>query len=323
MPIRVAVIGVRGVGKFHAQWFAKEGCEVVAFVSSSPETIAQNETAIKSVVPNFRGQGYCDLREMLEKERPDAVSVCSPHHLHAEHCLEALRHGVHVLCEKPLVWLGQDKLDESLEQTRKVVNEAKERGLKFAVNTQYAASVPHLRQIWGEQGLPQIPERITLTMEAKMRERDTSGVNLWVDLAPHPLSILLALFPDADLELDDIEFEESADSLSAHFSIRWQNNRIPVTVRTRRHSGELERSVSWGEFKTEFVPFVGEDGIYRIRIKWDKGERIVEDFMQVSIRQFVKAVLGEGMPLCDAETAMKQMEWLIALVRKYLTMRRW
>jgi UDP-N-acetylglucosamine 3-dehydrogenase len=104
MPIRVAVIGVRGVGKFHAQWFAKEGCEVVAFVSSSPETIAQNETAIKSVVPNFRGQGYCDLREMLEKERPDAVSVCSPHHLHAEHCLEALRHGVHVLCEKPLVW---------------------------------------------------------------------------------------------------------------------------------------------------------------------------------------------------------------------------
>jgi hypothetical protein len=49
----------------------------------------------------------------------------------------------------------------------------------------------------------------------------------------------------------------------------------------------------------------------------------VEDFMQVSIRRFVKAVLGEGMPLCDAETAMKQMEWLIALVRKYLTMRRW
>jgi hypothetical protein len=68
---------------------------------------------------------------------------------------------------------------------------------------------------------------------------------------------------------------------------------------------------------------VGEDGIYRIRIKWDKGERIVEDFMQVSIRRFVKAVLGEGTPLCDAETAMKQMEWLIALVRKYLTMRRW
>jgi predicted dehydrogenase len=301
----------------------RKGVKSLLSSVQAPKQLPKTKLPSNRLSPNFRGRGYCDLREMLEKERPDAVSVCSPHHLHAEHCLEALRHGVHVLCEKPLVWLGQDKLDESLEQTRKVVNEAKERGLKFAVNTQYAASVPHLRQIWGEQGLPQIPERITLTMEAKMRERDTSGVNLWVDLAPHPLSILLALFPDADLELDDIEFEESADSLSAHFSIRWQNNRIPVTVRTRRHSGELERSVSWGEFKTEFVPFVGEDGIYRIRIKWDKGERIVEDFMQVSIRQFVKAVLGEGMPLCDAETAMKQMKWLIALVRKYLTMRRW
>jgi len=323
MPIRVAIIGVRGVGKFHAQWYAREGCEVAAFVASSPETIAQNETALKSVVPNFHGRGYCDLREMLGKEKLDAVSVCSPHYLHAEHCLEALKSGVHVLCEKPLVWLGQDKLDESLEQAHKVVNEAKERRLQFAVNTQYAASVPHLRRIWHEQGLPQIPEHITLTMEAKMRERDTSGVNLWIDLAPHPLSILLALFPDADLELDNIEFEEGADSLSAHFSIRWQNTQIPATVRTRRHSGELERSVSWGNFKTEFVPFVGEDRVYRIRIKWDKGERIVEDFMQVSIRQFVKAILGEGAPLCNAEMAMKQMEWLTALVRKYLTMRRW
>ncbi|MEZ8219881.1 Oxidoreductase family, NAD-binding Rossmann fold, partial [Candidatus Fervidibacteria bacterium JGI MDM2 JNZ-1-D12] len=88
-----------------------------------------------------------------------AVSVCSPHHLHAEHCIEALSRGVHVLCEKPLVWLSAGRLDEALEQSRKVVNLAVERNLQFAVNTQYVAAVPYLLQIWDEQGLPKIPEQ--------------------------------------------------------------------------------------------------------------------------------------------------------------------
>jgi len=319
MPLRVAVVGVRGVGKFHAQWYAKEGCEVVAFVGSRPETLAQNERALKSVVPDFRGKGYCDLSEMLEREKLDAVSVCSPHHLHAEHCLEALSRGVHVLCEKPLVWFGPDRLSEALEESRKIVHLAAEKGLRFAVNTQYVAAVPHLLQIWNEQGLPEIPERVTLTMEAKIRERDTSGVDLWIDLAPHPLSVLLALFPGAKIDLDNTVFEEGSDFLVARFPIRHQNHQIPVTVKVRRHGGELERSIAWGEFKVKFLPCVGEDGVYRMQLDWASGRWVVEDFMQVSIRRFVRSVAGEGAPLCDAATALRQMEWLVALTGKYLT----
>jgi len=117
MPLRVAIIGVRGVGKFHAQWYAREGCEVVAFLSSRPDTLAPNEATLKSVLPEFCGLGYADLQEMLEAEQPDAVSVCSPHALHADHCLEVLAYGAHVLCEKPLVWLGTDRLEETLTQS--------------------------------------------------------------------------------------------------------------------------------------------------------------------------------------------------------------
>lgn len=323
MTLKVAIIGVRGVGKFHAQWYARERCEVVAFVSSHPETLVQNEKALKSVVPNFQGRGYTDLGEMLERERPDAVSVCSPHHLHAEHSIEALSRGVHVLCEKPLVWLGPERLSEAVEQAQKVVNLAMERNLQFSVNTQYVAAVPHLLQVLNEQGLPEIPEQITLTMEAKVRERDTSGVNLWIDLAPHPLSLLLALFPEAELNLDNAVFEEGTDSLFAHFSIRHQTRQIPVAVKVRRHGGELERSIAWNDFKVKFLPFVGEDGVYRIKLEWANGYKVVEDFMQVSIRKFVRSVLGEDKPLCDATTALRQMEWLMALTGKYLAMRWW
>ncbi len=45
---------------------------------------------------------YTDWREMLAREKPDALSVCLPNVLHREPVLAALDAGIHVLCEKPL-----------------------------------------------------------------------------------------------------------------------------------------------------------------------------------------------------------------------------
>jgi predicted dehydrogenase len=46
---------------------------------------------------------YTDYQEMLEKEKDiDVIAVCTPNGLHAENSIEAFRHGLHVLCEKPM-----------------------------------------------------------------------------------------------------------------------------------------------------------------------------------------------------------------------------
>ncbi len=44
---------------------------------------------------------YADFGQMLEKERLDAVDICSPPRTHATLALQSLRSGVHVLIEKP------------------------------------------------------------------------------------------------------------------------------------------------------------------------------------------------------------------------------
>src|SRR6185369_13317567 len=44
---------------------------------------------------------YTDFEEMLEKEKPDLVSVVTPPSLHCPMTLAALGRGIHVLCEKP------------------------------------------------------------------------------------------------------------------------------------------------------------------------------------------------------------------------------
>ena len=39
---------------------------------------------------------------MLERERPDAVHICTPHYLHEPMAVEAMKRGCHVFCEKPM-----------------------------------------------------------------------------------------------------------------------------------------------------------------------------------------------------------------------------
>lgn len=54
---------------------------------------------------------YDDYREMLDREKPDLVSVDGPFDRHAEMCVEALRRNISVFCEKPIA-LDFASLDE-------------------------------------------------------------------------------------------------------------------------------------------------------------------------------------------------------------------
>jgi predicted dehydrogenase len=45
---------------------------------------------------------YKSAKEMLKKEKPDLVSVCTPNFNHKELTFLALKHDCHVICEKPI-----------------------------------------------------------------------------------------------------------------------------------------------------------------------------------------------------------------------------
>ncbi|HEV3024679.1 MAG TPA: Gfo/Idh/MocA family oxidoreductase [Pirellulales bacterium] len=71
----------------------------------------ENIVAICDIDENYLGQAekdfpraakYADFRKLLEQNDIDAVTVCTPDHIHAPATLMALRLGKHVYCEKPL-----------------------------------------------------------------------------------------------------------------------------------------------------------------------------------------------------------------------------
>lgn len=95
---RVALIGCGAICGNHIQGILAAGQTLCALCDLLPEKAQQ-------AIEKYQLQDvrvYTDYREMLEREKPDAVHICTPHYLHAEMCVEALERNVHVLCEKPL-----------------------------------------------------------------------------------------------------------------------------------------------------------------------------------------------------------------------------
>lgn len=225
MALKVAVIGASGIGKNHARWFHGHGCDVVAFAGSSSESVARTRTILQQGF-GFSGRGYCDVGEMLQREKPDAVCVSSPPELHYEQVMQCLDTSAHVLCEKPLVGDESRTVDELIAQAHRLVQHAGERGLLLETQTQYGQIAHRVLEMCGVEpkGQPAM-RRWTMEMETKNIKHGRDYERIWVDMSPHPISILLAL--GAQLDLETVRCLVREQETEAEFMVRFP---APCTV---------------------------------------------------------------------------------------------
>lgn len=94
-PLRVAIVGAGGISQRHFEGYGLAGCDVVAFADPSETVRAVREQ-------EWKARGYADAIELLDTEKPDAISICTPNAYHAPVAIAAMQRGIHVLCEKPL-----------------------------------------------------------------------------------------------------------------------------------------------------------------------------------------------------------------------------
>jgi predicted dehydrogenase len=95
-PVRTAVIGCGKVGTIHAEALAALPESKFVAVCDPQFSRAQAFGNRYGVMP------FDSVREMLSRSGVEAVTICTPHPLHEQPCLEAVSGGVHVLVEKPL-----------------------------------------------------------------------------------------------------------------------------------------------------------------------------------------------------------------------------
>ena len=121
---RAALIGCGNIARAHAQGY--KGVERIDLVAGAdPDEQKGRVFAEQFDIP----QMYADYREMLDAEKPDIVSICTWHPLHAEMTIAAAaRHPRAILCEKPMA--------TSLGEAEEMIVACRRNDVKLAVGFQ-------------------------------------------------------------------------------------------------------------------------------------------------------------------------------------------
>jgi predicted dehydrogenase len=133
---RVGIIGCGGIAREHANgWRRHPACTIVAAADIREESAAK--LAGEFEIPTT----YTEYRELLEKEQPEIVSICTWPGTHAEITSAAAEGGaVGILCEKPMA--------RSLAEVDAMLAACEERTVRLAIahNRRYWAASAAARQ---------------------------------------------------------------------------------------------------------------------------------------------------------------------------------
>ncbi|MGB9681812.1 MAG: Gfo/Idh/MocA family protein [bacterium] len=186
--MKVGVIGTGSIGKIHLQAYQSvSNAEVVAVTDMVEERARQVSEAFG--IPRY----YTDYREMLEKEKLDAVSICVPNYLHSPITVDALNAGVNVLCEKPMAI--------NAKEAQKMVDAAKanKKTLMVALCWRFSEEAKTIREFIREGYLGNIYyAKVGILrvsgipgMGSWFTNKDKSGGGPLIDLAPHFLDLAM------------------------------------------------------------------------------------------------------------------------------------
>jgi UDP-N-acetylglucosamine 3-dehydrogenase len=174
--LKAAVIGVGMMGRNHARIYGLvDGSRLVAVADSSP-------AALESIARVYSARVYTDYVEMLEKEKPDVVSIAVPTYLHREVAIAALEHRVHVFLEKPI--------SGDVAEGQRIIDAARSSGVKLAVGhiERFNPAIIELKRQLnaGQLGrIFQIHARRVGPFPPRIQD-----VGVVVDLATHELNLL-------------------------------------------------------------------------------------------------------------------------------------
>ncbi len=310
---KVAVVGARGIGRFHANWWRVEGAHVCAFVGTTAESVAKTREMLHESY-GIEAKGYTDCDEMLEEEKPHIVDVCSPPPFHYAHVRKALDAGSHVLCEKPFVYDSALPHDALREQAQELVHLASRNSLLLGLCTQYSLGAYMFRELfYNARGVE--PIRLYLGhLETPAKGRPADPERTWVDLSPHALSVLQELAPMGRLVEDTIRTQFHGYEATAQFEIiNALGRRVFCEVcgkNTTQEPANVRRFEING-FSMAVDAQRDAEGQFSAKIISSDEEVEYPDMMRLLIREFLV-----GRCVSGGETALANLDWMLRILAK-------
>ena len=101
--VRIAHIGLGGMGNNHMKWFAAlPDAEIVALCDLDEDHLNSTFKTLQTLQPGTKADLYGDFRRVLDRKDIDAITCATPDHWHAQIATLAFQAGKDVYGEKPL-----------------------------------------------------------------------------------------------------------------------------------------------------------------------------------------------------------------------------
>jgi len=176
MSLKVAVIGVGSMGKNHARIYWELPEVTLVGVSDPAE-----ETA-KSIASKYGTNAYTDYLNMLDVEKPDAVTISVPTVLHKDIALEVIDRRISLLIEKPIAY--------TIDEAEEIIKAAELAGVKLMIGhiERFNSAIIALKQKIKNKELGRIFQ-IDAHRQGPFPSR-IGDVGVVIDLAVHDLDIM-------------------------------------------------------------------------------------------------------------------------------------
>ena len=120
--VRYALIGYGKIANIHARTLKEAKDSILVAVWG------RNKEKADVFAQEWDIKAYTDMQKMITEAKVDAVIITTPHPVHKENAIEALKGGAHVLVEKPMATTVAD--------CQEMINCAKQEKKKLAVISQ-------------------------------------------------------------------------------------------------------------------------------------------------------------------------------------------
>lgn len=206
--------------------------------------------------------------------------IASPIPTHEAALETALDAGLHVLCEKPLIWMGAG----SAERAAGILQAYEASGLLLMVNTQWPFSLPGFFSLYPElEGAPVESFRMLLAPRS-------AGLAMLPDALPHALSLLQVLLPDPHPQLAEprIDSADEGRELVLRFRYLAAGRDVPCQL-TLRQQLEQPRPFTYAINGKEVSRRIQERD-YRLFFAGEGREVLIPDPLGLLVGDFISCL---------------------------------
>lgn len=303
--MNVSIIGAgrnkNGIGKYIARYFHHNGARVVSILGRREKSVGRAAEGLKNL--DIRANPHTSFEQMLNHESVDAVVIASPSPTHYEYLIRAIDAGLHIFCEKPLIWPcspgKSGQLDDVLFRIRK-------QKLTLAMNSQWPFSISSYEKLCGPLN------REPLATFYMRLSPVCSGKEMLVDSMPHVLSMLYFVFGGASI--GDIETDVNEERINLDFSYMASPGKCRVRVELVKERKQ-PRTLRYG-FNGRIVQRRLDLEQYDIYFKYGDQTIKITDPLELSVKNFIFSVKNHQEPVIGPDHIKTTTQLLAELNEK-------